>query len=84
MSQNYLPRKEEKGEMDWQVTATTILCDYVDDYAVLMVYGDGAAKCTYFNKYSHVKEKEKSKRLKHCKGLECPKVSEFRERALSM
>ena len=72
--------------MTWQVTATTIPCDFVDDYAVLMVYGDGKAKCTFVNRWSAKKEGEK--KLKNCKGCEspmnCPLVSAFHVRAFSM
>ena len=32
-------------EMGWRVTATTICCDFASELAVLMVHGDGAAKC---------------------------------------
>ena len=32
--------------VDWQVTATTIYCDAVDDDVTLLVYKDGSAKCT--------------------------------------
>jgi hypothetical protein len=73
-------------KMDWQVTATTIRCDFVGDFAVLMVHGDGTAKCAYVNRWSA--RKEGKKKLKNCKGresaMDCPLVSEFRERALSI
>lgn len=68
--------------MGWQVTATTIHCDLVSDFAVLMAYGDGTTKCAYFNRWST--HKEGKKRLENCKGSECPKLSEFKERAFSM
>ncbi len=73
-------------KVNWQVTATTIRCDFVSDFAVLMVHGDGTAKCAYVNRWSA--RKEGKKRLKNCKGRERPEnchlVSEFRERAFSM
>ncbi len=73
-------------KVDWQVTATTIRCDFVSDFAVLMVYGDGTVKCAYVNRWSA--RKEGKKKLKNCKGRErpenCDLVSEFRERAFSM
>ena len=68
--------------MGWQVTATTIRCDCVDDFAVLMVYGDGTTKCAYFNRWSA--RKEGKKRLRSCKGSECPRLIEFKEHAFSM
>jgi hypothetical protein len=66
----------------WQVTATTIRCDLVDDFAALMVYGDGATRCAYFNRWNTAKAGKK--RLKNCKGPDCPQLIEFKERAFSM
>jgi len=68
--------------MGWQVTATTIHCDLVNDFAVLLAYGDGTTKCAYYNRWCE--HKAGKKRLKNCKGLECTKLSEFKEHAFSM
>jgi hypothetical protein len=68
--------------MGWQVTATTIRCDWVDDFAVVMVYGDGTAKCAYVNRHS--RSKGGKKRLKNCKWPDCPLVNDFRERAFAI
>jgi hypothetical protein len=68
--------------MSWQVTATTTKCDYVGDFAVIMVYPDKTAKCAFVNKYT--KLKDGSKKLRNCKWPDCPLVNEFRERALAM
>jgi len=68
--------------MGWQVTATTINCEYVGDFAVIMVHGDGTAKCAYVNKHS--RRKDGQKKLQNCKWPDCPLVNEFRERALVM
>lgn len=68
--------------MGWQVTATTIQCDLVGDFAVLMVYGDGEVRCNYFSRYSETKDTVR--KLKNCKGPDCPKLAEFKERAFSM
>jgi len=68
--------------MGWQVTATTIRCDWVDDFAVVMVYRDSKAKCAYVNRYSRAKSGKK--RLKNCKWPDCPLVNDFRERAFTI
>ncbi|OGO04272.1 MAG: hypothetical protein A2Y91_04365 [Chloroflexi bacterium RBG_13_54_8] len=68
--------------MGWQVTATTIKCDYVGDFAVVMVYPDKTAKCAFVNK--HTKLKGGQKKLQGCKWPDCPLVSQFRERAFAM
>lgn len=68
--------------MGWQVTATTIKCNMVDEFAVLMVYEDGTAKCNYFERSKAAKDK--GKKLANCKGQDCPRLAEFKERALAM
>ena len=37
---------------DWQITATTVFCEDVDDEVTLMVYGDGTVKCSAQPKYA--------------------------------
>jgi len=68
--------------MGWQVTATTISCEYVSDFATMMVYPDHTAKCAFVNKHS--KTKGGQKRLRDCKWPDCPLVSEFTERAFTI
>ena len=68
--------------MGWQVTATTIDCDFVGDFAVLMVYENGEAKCNFYSRYS--KAKDGAKKLKNCKGPDCPKLAEFKEIVFTM
>ena len=70
--------------MSWQVTATTIQCDYVGDFAVLMVYGDGGVRCSYYGRYSEAKGKDSVKKLQNCKGPDCPLLTEFKEKAFAM
>ena len=68
--------------MGWQVTAKTIRCDLAGGVlTTLMVYPDGSGKCTYYNKNSSAKDK--AKRLKNCKGLECSHIKEFSQWALT-
>ena len=49
--------------VDWEVTATTIFCDDVDDEVTIIVNQNGTAKCTGSQKYSKA-SKERSKSLK--------------------
>jgi len=75
--------------VNWQVTATTIYCDAVDDEVTLMVYKDGSAKCTGYEKYCNP-SKEISKLLERkgkqlnrkleCEGLECYRVIQYKEK----
>jgi len=70
------------SKAEWQVTATTLECTYVGDWAVVMVYADKTAKCAFVNKNSRTKDGKA--RLKNCKWPDCPLVNEFRERAFTM
>ena len=74
--------------VDWQVTATTIYCDAVDDDVTLMVYQDSSAKCAGYPKFGEPgKEtgkllKKKSKQLGRnleCEGPECSRVIQYRD-----
>ena len=75
--------------VNWQVTATTVYCDAVDDEVTLMVYRDGSAKCTGYKKYHQSsreisklverKSKQLNRKLK-CEGPECNRVIEYKEK----
>ena len=49
---------------DWQVTATMIYCDAVDEDVTIMVYKDWSTKCTGYKKYVESPNKETAKMLK--------------------
>ena len=75
--------------VNWQVTATTIYCDAVDDEVTLLVYKDRLAKCTSYEKYGEPDKdivkvmKKKSKQLKRqleCEGPECYRVIQYRDK----
>jgi hypothetical protein len=68
--------------MEWQVTVTTVKCEFVNDLASIMVQPDGTAKCAYVNRHS--KAKDGKKKLQSCKWPECPLVADFRQKALAM
>jgi hypothetical protein len=75
--------------VNWQVTATTIYCDAVDDEVTLMVYKDGTAKCVGYERY-HQHDGEtrklldrKGKVLKRKLGCEwpgCNRLIEYRDK----
>jgi len=75
---------------DWQVTATTIYCDAVDEDVTLMVYKDWSAKCVGYKKYRENITKETAKVLKkkgeklgrelRCEGPECSRLIEYRDK----
>ena len=57
--------------VDWQITATTIYCDDVDDEVTVIVQRDGSARCVGFSKYdkpdkdTDVLMRQKSRQLLH-------------------
>ncbi len=78
--------------VNWQVTATTIYCDAVDDEVTVLVYKDFSTKCTGYRKYHEpTKEisnllRQKSKQLKHqleCEGPQCYRVTQYQEKLLA-
>jgi hypothetical protein len=76
---------------DWELTATTIYCDAVDDEVTLMVSADGTARCTGLQKYlepgreTSREMNNRSKKLGRqlaCIGDKCPKVTQYRDKLL--
>jgi hypothetical protein len=75
--------------VNWQVTATTIYCDAVDDDVTLMVYKDRSTRCVGYKKYIESITKETVKELKkrakklgrelRCEGPECSRVIAYRD-----
>ena len=74
---------------DWQVTATTIYCDAVDDDVTIMVYKDWTTKCTGYRKYIekptkdvlndlHKRAKKSGKKLA-CEGPDDKRVTDYRD-----
>jgi len=75
--------------VDWQVTATTIYCDAVDEEVTIQVFKDWSAVCSGHRRYREpspdaAKELERrSKRLgrkAHCEGIDCRRVTGYRQK----
>jgi hypothetical protein len=73
---------------DWEITATTVYCEAVDDEVTLIIHRDGTARCTGQQKYAGtnkdkaglVKKRNQGKgRLAGCSGNDCPIVSRYRD-----
>jgi len=75
---------------DWQVTATTIYCDAVDDEVTILVYKDWSTKCTGYKKYVESLDKERAKMLQKktkrlgrnlkCEGPQDSRVTSYRDK----
>jgi len=75
--------------VNWQVTATTIYCDDIDDEVTVLVYGDGTIKCTGYARYGNpdrdtenlLKKKVKElNRTLDCHGPECHRLTQYRDK----
>ena len=69
--------------VDWQLTATSIYCDAVDDDVTIIVNGDWSTKCTGYNKYVENVTKEitamlKKKNKKLGRQLKCEGPLDYR------
>ena len=73
----------------WKITAKTIFCDTVADEVTLLVYKDGSAKCTGYQKYQQPNSfnrkliSQKSRQLGHaikCESGQCPRLKEYQEK----
>ena len=75
---------------NWQITATTIRCDYVDDNVTLMVDRDWTTRCAWYHRYKQkVLENPKRKfdktirlKMEKCPGAECPIALEYRDKLI--
>ncbi len=63
---------------DWQLTATTIYCEEINDEVTVLVYSDGSTKCTGCRVPSG-----QDKNTARCCGPECRLVREYRDRLFS-
>ncbi len=76
--------------VDWQVTATTIYCDAVDDDVTIIVYKDWSTGCTGYKKYKEAPTRDTSKALAkkskklgrnlECEGPECSRVIAYKDK----
>jgi hypothetical protein len=77
---------------DWQLTATTIKCDAVDDEITIMVYPDGSVKCASYPKYDSTNKKsladmeKKAKKMGltlKCEGPLCRRITDYRDKLMA-
>jgi hypothetical protein len=77
--------------VDWEITATTIFCEAVDDEVTVMVSQDGTVKCSGHQKYGQPDKetaramKKKSQQLSKqlaCEGAGCSRVTQQRDELL--
>lgn len=76
--------------VDWQITATTILCDAVADEVTFLVKKDWTAECTGYAKHCSTEAsallKKRGKKLGKqlaCEGPQCYRLVKYKEKLLA-
>ncbi len=67
--------------VNWQVTATTLYCDTVDDEVTILVYKNWSVKCTGYSNTG--KKNNRSKQKSGCTGPNCQRATQYREKLQS-
>jgi hypothetical protein len=75
----------------WQITATTISCDRVDDYVTVMVHGDWTYSCTWCSRYKLASaggagrkySGDIKSRISRCQGPDCSLVLAYRDKLIA-
>jgi hypothetical protein len=81
------------SEPDWEITATTVHCDAVDDEVTLLVYADGTSRCTGRQKYAkpdketsrvNMKKNRQKGKQPGCRENDCYRLSQYRDSLLNI
>lgn len=67
--------------VNWQITATTVYCDAVNEEVTILVYKDGSVKCTGYEKLA--KSNQKADGQLRCVGTQCRRAVEYKEKLLA-
>jgi len=82
--------RTELQPAEWQITATTVHCDLVDDFVTIIVNKDWTTKCIWYKRYKQkALEDRKQKfdgnmrlKMEKCQGPECPYVIGYRDKLI--
>jgi len=85
-----IPARTDLQPANWQITATTIQCDRVDDAVTVMVDRDWTIRCTWYRRYKqkaledkkHKFEKAIRIKIEKCLGAECPLAINYRDKLI--
>lgn len=75
---------------NWQITATTIQCGYIDEAVTIMVNSDWSTRCVWYGRYKEKSSGDKKQRfdkdirlkIAKCLGPECPLAQEYRDKLI--
>lgn len=71
---------------DWQLTATTIFCEDMNDEVTIMVYKDGKTRCTGYDLFTKLNADVKGKKALsgiECIGPVCHRVANYKDKLFS-
>ena len=82
--------KMELRPAKWQITASTIHCDMVNDFVTIMVNKEWSAKCVWYNRHKkkaiedkkHKFDREMRLKIEKCQGPECSYVTDYRDKLI--
>lgn len=85
-----IPAKTGIKPGNWQITATTMQCDYVDDAVTIMVDSDWTTRCSWYRRYKQKAlenrkrtfEKTVRQKIEKCHGTECPLAIAYRDKLI--
>jgi hypothetical protein len=72
--------------VDWQITATTFVCNAIAEEVTLLIYPDWKVRCTGLEKYTKNRKSELEllkrglnlRKILECKGIDCPSIIEYK------
>ena len=74
---------------NWQVTATTLQCEYVGDAVTIMVDKDWTTRCAWYHRYKQKALEDGKKfdrvikmKIAKCLGHECPLALKYRDKLI--
>jgi hypothetical protein len=73
---------------NWQITATTMHCDFVDDFVTIMVNKDWSTKCVWYSRYKqkaledkkYKVDREIRLKIDKCQGPDCSYVTSYKDK----
>ena len=73
-----------KEKVGWQVTATTLFCDVVDEWVTILVYKDGTTKCSHVIEHGQTGRKTGKDEWQECPGPSaCALCTAYKEKVFS-
>jgi len=82
--------RTELEPAEWQITATTIHCDFVDDFVTIMVNKDWSTRCAWYGRHKQKALEDKKQKfakeiklkIEKCAGPECSHVTDYRDKLI--